>query len=140
MIVNKKEYNDINDNIKKIVLLDPIKVYLDEIKESYYNLYQYFLNECIFPKDISTKIIEMYEIINNKIKSKDHTNIKQEFDSLSQQIFEFSEKIKKSSYENNIFDKIKESNNKLIEFKEAIEKDIINNSQIGNITPPINLY
>ena len=129
-----------NASNNKIIYLERIKGLLDEIKESYDNIHKYFLKYCIFPWDIYNNIIKTYNNIINRLKYENDSNIKIEYEKLSDKIFEFYEKIKKSSYNNDIFVRIKENSDKLLDFKEDIYKDIINNSNIGNITQQINIY
>ena len=135
MLIRRKDAN-----INTIICLEQIKDYLYEIKESYDNLHKHFLKYCIFPFEIYNKIIQKYNDINNKLYNEDDIYIKNDLEYLSDKIFEFSEKIKESSYENDIFIRIKDTNNKLIDYKEEIDKDIINSSNQGDITPPINIY
>ena len=134
MLIRRKDAN-----INTIICLEQIKDYLYEIKESYDNLHKHFLKYCIFPFEIYNKIIQKYNDINNKLYNEDDIYIKNDLEYLSDKIFEFSEKIKESSYENDIFIRIKDTNNKLIDYKEEIDKDIINSSNQGDITPPIKL-
>ena len=56
---NKKKH--VNEN--KILFLDPIKKYLNKIKDSYQNIYHNFLKLCIFPIQIFNEINETIEKI-----------------------------------------------------------------------------
>ena len=106
MLVKKKL--DVDNNLN----FQWVNDYLDEIKELYQTIYQDFLKSCIFP----IEIIETMKTINNKHKCNDEENIKKEYEFLSKQIFVFSEKIKKSSYENDVFAKIKKDNDGIINY------------------------
>ena len=132
----KKKY----DKDNKIIFLEPIKEYLDEIKGSYQNLYQNFLKTCIFPTKIYDEIIETLNNINNRLKNENQKNIKKEFEYLSTQLNNFSEKIKKASYGNDILKKIKKANNNLVDVIQTIDIDILNNSKIEELNSSINLY
>ena len=89
MLIQKKYDND-----NKIIFLEPIKEFLDEIKESYKNIYQHFLEICISPIKIYEEITQALNNINNKLKNENQKNIKKEFEYLSTQLNGFSEKIK----------------------------------------------
>ena len=104
MLVKKKL--DVDNNLN----FQWVNDYLYEIKELYKTIYQDFLKSCIFPINTYIEIIETMKTINNKHKCNNDENIKKEYEFLSKQIFVFSEKIKKSSYENDIFAKIKKDN------------------------------
>ena len=132
----KKKY----DKDNKIIFLEPIKEYLDEIKESYQNLYQNFLKTCIFPTKIYDEIIETLNNINIRLKNENQKNIKKEFEYLSTQLNNFSEKIKKASYGNDKLKKIKKANNNLKDVIQTIDIDILNNSKIKELNSSINLY
>ena len=78
--------------------------------------------------------------INNRLKNENQKNIKKEFEYLSTQLNNFSEKIKKASYGNDKLKKIKKANNNLKDVIQTIDIDILNNSKIEELNSSINLY
>ena len=98
------------------------------------------MKTCIFPTKIYDGIIETLSNINNRLKNENQKNIKNEFEYLSTQLNNFSEKIKKASYGNDKLKKIKKANNNLKDVIQTIDIDILNNSKIGELNSSINLY
>ena len=133
MLVKKKLDGDNKLNLQQI------NVYLDEIKELYQTIYQDFLKSCIFPINTYIEIIETMKTINNNYKNNNEENIKKEYELLSKQLFAFSEKIKKSSYENDIFGKIKKDNDEIISYIQTKDLNVFNDSKNEEISLSINL-
>jgi len=133
MLVKKKLDGDNKLNLQQI------NVYLDEIKELYQTIYQDFLKSCIFPINTYIEIIETMKTINNNYKNNNEENIKKEYELLSKQLFAFSEKIKKSSYENDIFGKIKKDNDEIINYIQTKDLNVFNDSKNEEISLSINL-
>ena len=123
MFIDKKLelYNKIN--------FGAIEFYLNKIKESYQNIYYNFFKNCIFPKKIYKEIIGTVKIINYKLNNEKEENMKKEWETLSNQLFCFSGKIKQSSYENDILNGIKELNGEIKNFTKEIDSYIVNDSK-----------
>ena len=130
-----------NEKNHSILSIEKIKDSLNEIKELYLKIHHCFFQYLIFPEDDSKNIIDRYEKIFTSVKPENSNNIN-EYKSLSESIFQFHEKIK-TSYENakldDLFNRLKEENNKLKKYKNLIDDEIINSSNLAEITPPLDL-
>ena len=126
-MINEEQY-EFND---KIECFEAIKENLNEIKELYLNFYHNILEKY---NEIIKNIENIIHIINNK----SYNDIKNECENLSNKLFNFSENIKKSSFENDF--KIKNIIEKLEYFHQKIEADILNNSEIINSYSRKNMF
>ena len=112
IIIKKDEYFDkiaLND------ILDSIPLLVNKIQKNYNELIKSYKNYFVFPNEDYKNIFELIRTLKNQ-----SSVTEEEYESLTQQLKDFSTKIKESSYENTIMSNIRENNNELKELNNKI--------------------